>query len=146
MTSTTTKRSLDLLRKHGYFVDVVEKWISFPERINGHPTGKVMRVKRDCFSGFDLIAIRATKQGTLYVQTTTTQNQAARIAKVQALDVTVALLQAHNRVHVHGWKKLAKTGRWECTVTALTLSGDDRLETQSHPAAHVYGLPQLVEP
>lgn len=113
---TCTKRSLDLLRRHGYIAAVTEQNVHIPDR--EHP-GKTVMFKRDLWNLADLVAVREDEQGTTYVQTTTTAHQADRIAKVQGLDVARVLLKSGNQIHVHGWMKSRKTGRWTVTVTRI---------------------------
>jgi len=132
---TMTKRSLDYLRKHGYVAAVVEQWIRFPKRENGkmvfHNGQPVMdQTKRDLFNLADIVAIHAPdqhtgiKQGTLFVQSTTIPNQAARIDKIKGVPVAYDILRAGNQIEVHGWAKKGARGArklWQVTVTKLWL-------------------------
>jgi hypothetical protein len=117
---TMTKRSLDWLKRDGYTVAVVEKWISYPERKNGCPTGKTLRIKQDAYGFCDIIAVKPGIPGTLYVQTTSRDNQAARRAKILEAEAVPAIIRSGNTVHVHGWalagargaRKLWKVSIW----------------------------------
>lgn len=125
---TTTQRSTDLLKRHGFSACVVEQTIRYPERVNGHPTGKMHVFKRDAFNAFDIIAISPKQNGTSYIQTTTTAHQAERLLKIQEIAVVKDILIAKNRVFVHGWKLAGARGErklWQCTITELTLFRDE---------------------
>jgi hypothetical protein len=122
--------SMDYLRKQGYAVAVTETWLTFPERKNGVPTGKTVRIKRDLWNIADMIAFQPMTDEVILVQTTTTDNQAARVAKIRGLVRTneslncarIARKWLHatsRRIVVHGWKKSLKSKRWECTVTEI---------------------------
>jgi hypothetical protein len=116
---TMTKRSMDWLRSQGYSVAIVERWFDFPERKNGFPTGKLIKQRMDCFGFADLVAVKPGIPGTLYVQTTSRDNQAARRAKILEADAVPAILKSSNRVHVHGWAKGGARGErklWKVSV------------------------------
>ena len=93
-----TERSLALLRKEGWHVEVVEKWNSFT------------KTRKDLFGFIDLLAIR--KGETLAVQTTSGSNMGARISKIANHEHVGKVRDAGWRIEVHGWRKL-KTG-WAC--------------------------------
>ena len=97
-----TVRSLAMLRARGYVCKVVEHW-------NPHA-----KIRQDLW-GCDIIAVRRGVPPTL-VQTTTASNQAARIAKLQALPSTAFLLRAGWEIVVHGWKSRG------CDETAMRLA------------------------
>lgn len=102
--SSPTVRSLALLRKRGYYAEVVERWLPFA------------RVRKD-FAGFiDILALRPGE--VLGVQTTSDSNVSARVNKITEHDNWPTVQQAGIRVTVHGWKKNAK-GRWECREVEL---------------------------
>ena len=113
---TTTTRSTKWLRDRGYSVSNVEKWISFPDRANGN---KIIRMRQDCFGFADLVAVKSDVVGTLYVQTTSRGNQSARRNKILASPDASNILQAGNRIHVHGWGQVGERGKrklWEVFV------------------------------
>jgi hypothetical protein len=117
--TTMTKRSLDYLRDQGYEVAVVERWFDFPERKNGFPTGKMIKQRMDCFGFADLVAVHMDKPGTLYIQTTSRDNQAARRQKILESRSIVPILRSGNRVHVHGWAKGGARGArklWKVSI------------------------------
>jgi hypothetical protein len=141
---TTTQLSLNHLRKQGYACAVTETWLQFPERKNGVPTGKMVRIKRDLFMVADLLAFNPMTDEVMLVQTTTTGHQANRVAKIRGLDrskdsleiARVARKWLHStsrRIVVHGWLKSAKSNRWELTVTEIqeedVVSVPDETET-----------------
>lgn len=92
-----TQRSMDLLRKQGYTVYVVEHYNAFA------------KVRRDLFGFIDIVAIHPAERGVLGVQTTTGSNLAARETKAQALPAYKLWLECGNAIEFHGWRKL-KTG------------------------------------
>ncbi len=79
-------------------------------------------MRRDLYNCFDLISAKADENGTTYIQTTTRDNQAARIKKVIESPYTGVLLSSGNRVIVHGWAKTGGRGQrklWKVTVTEI---------------------------
>lgn len=98
--SSPTSRSLELLRKRGWRVDVVERRLgSF--------------VTKDLFGFIDLLAIK--DEEVLAVQTTSSSNVAARVKKIGSVDLEGALADVRKlgwSIHVHGWAK--RKGRWTC--------------------------------
>lgn len=121
--SSPQQRSRDWLKKSGYHIGTVEMWLTFPERINGRATGKMIRTKRDLFNFADLVAIKPDESGTLYIQTTTTANQAARAAKVLDNPIVKDILKSGNRIHIHGWAQVGPRGKrklWKVTITEVT--------------------------
>src|SRR3954468_11417614 len=98
---TPSSRSTTLLRGEGWLVDVTEKRL--PRCF----------ISVDLYHAFDLVGIRADRAGVLGVQVTTTSNQAARWQKLVANDAVRVWLLAGNAVELHGWKKSARSGRWE---------------------------------
>ena len=98
MTISPTQRSLALLRKDGWTVDVTERWIPG------------MNVRKDFLGFVDLIALRGGE--TLAVQATSDNggNMAARVAKIKASPNLPIVLAAGWAVCVLGWRK--KANRW----------------------------------
>ena len=117
--TTTTPRSVKWLRDRGYCVANVEQWLTFPERKFGKPTGKTIRIRKDCFGFCDLAACHPDENGTLYIQTTTRANQSARRNKILLSPDAATLLRAKNRIHVHGWAQMGGSGKrklWEVSI------------------------------
>ena len=112
---TPTGLSLALLRKAGYAVDIVERWLKIP--------GK--NVRRDLFHCIDLIAVRSGESGVLGVQVTSLANVSTRIVKAKQQPELRTWLAAGNRFEVHGWTKRA--GRWR--VKRVAIHGTDLAET-----------------
>jgi hypothetical protein len=96
---TPTARSLDLLRRNGYVVDVVERWIPGAN------------IRRDLFHFGDLLAVHPTQREIVIVQCTTLSNLPARVAKIKRIPELSGLLAAGVRVQVHGWAR--RGGRWQ---------------------------------
>lgn len=112
MAASPTELTLRELRRQGYLAAVVEKW-------NPHA-----RIRQDLFGVVDVLAVGldATDSapgrapGTLAVQATSSSNCAARLAKLRSEELApvVARLRAAGwRVEVWGWRKGAKSRRWE---------------------------------
>lgn len=99
-----TQRSLAYLRKLGYHAQVVEKYNPFA------------RVRQDLFGIIDIVAVHPEEKGVLGVQTTTSSHLSSRIGKAHKNKILPIWLLAENRMDFHGWKKSAKTGRWEVTI------------------------------
>lgn len=114
-----TARSLKLLRKSGYFAEVVEKW---------NPWSKT---RRDLFGAFDVLGIHSQRQEFLFVQCTTVTNISARLAKVRAAWATPGLLKAGAKVAVWGW--FQRNGRWQ--VKRIEVRGED-LDAETLVAPH----------
>ena len=96
---TPTQRSLAQLRADGWTAEVVEKW-------NPHA-----RIRQDLFGFVDILAIRDGE--TLAVQTTSGDHVAERCRKIAEHPTVAAVREAGWAIHVHGWRKSAKTRRWE---------------------------------
>jgi carbonic anhydrase len=100
MATSPTQRSLQRLRQMGYRASVVEHW-------NPHA-----KCRQDLFGFVDILAVHQNE--TLAVQTTSSDNVAARVRKIRDSAALEAVLQAGWRVQVHGWRK--RGTRWECRV------------------------------
>ena len=105
--SSPTQRSLKYMRKEGYTVDVVERWI--PKA----------NVRKDLFGCIDLVALHPGIQGVIGIQTTSYTNISARIKKILANEIMILWLNAGNLLFVHGWKK-KKNGRYELITRQIT--------------------------
>ena len=105
-----TQRSLKALRERGYTAAVTEHWNAYS------------KVRQDLFGFIDILAISGDI--TLAVQTTSSTNVAARVAKILANPKAKAWCDTLNRqLVVHGWSKKGPRGKrklWECReVTVL---------------------------
>lgn len=96
--SSPTQRSLAYLRKQGWTVCIVEKWIEQAQK------------RVDAFGFGDLLACKPTGEIAL-VQTTTAANMAARKAKIYAIPQAAVWSQAGGKVILHGWAKRGPRGK-----------------------------------
>jgi hypothetical protein len=99
--TSPTQRTLKHMRELGCpLVAVVEKW-------NPHA-----RIRQDLFGVIDIVAITAEGE-TIGIQACAGAggDVAARVRKIAESDALPALLHAHWRVVVHGWRKNS-AGRW----------------------------------
>ena len=106
--TSPTQRTLAYLRKQGWTVGVVEKWIP-----------QTMR-RVDFLGGIDLIAVREGE--TLGVQATSTANASARVKKLRELPTMQTWKSAGNKLWVIGWAKRGRAGKrklWTPTITEL---------------------------
>jgi hypothetical protein len=92
-----TKRTLDEMRKRGYLCAVVEKF------------NKFAGVTQDLYGFIDVLCCGDGE--IVGVQTTSSDNMAARIDKIANHENTAAVRKAGMRLLVHGWRKNAE-GRW----------------------------------
>jgi hypothetical protein len=99
MKTSPTQLSLKQLRKTCDAVQVVEKW-------NPHA-----RIRQDLFGFIDIIALRGRE--TIAVQSTSWKNVSSRVSKIEASPMAGAVREAGWSIIVHGWRKSAKTGRYE---------------------------------
>jgi translation initiation factor IF-1 len=112
---TPTQRSLAHLRAlAGEMVGVVERRLPYTH------------VTVDLFGFSDLVAIIPGIPGTVYVQTTSGANVAARLSKMRNEPIASrvrACLAAGNTVMVHGWARRGPRGKrklWELREVVLT--------------------------
>ena len=96
--TSPTARSLAVLRERGYIAEVVERWNPYA------------RVRQDLFNCIDIVALRHGEL--LGVQTTTTGNMGARVAKILAEPAMLAWVNAGGTLVVHGWAKRGKAKVW----------------------------------
>lgn len=99
-TSLTLKR----LRRQGYAVGIVERWIA------------QARVRKDLFGCIDLIAAKAG-ESVLGVQATALSCISARIANARALAELGSWLATGARFQVWGWGKI--NGRWHPRIVEV---------------------------
>jgi hypothetical protein len=98
MATSPTQLSLKRLRELGYEAAVVEKW-------NPHA-----KIRQDLFGCIDILALDESGRS-IWVQTTSASNMAARRTKLKANDI-LPRLAMRGKVLLHGWKKV--NGRWLC--------------------------------
>lgn len=104
---TPTQRTLAELRRQGFLAGVVERW-------NPHA-----RVRQDLFGIVDVLAVSAA--GTLAIQATSGAHVAARLAKLREAPALPQVLAAGWRLEVWGWRKSAKSRRWELRRELVSL-------------------------
>lgn len=108
-----TARTLAWFRKRGYECGVTEHWVKHP--------GMRMGVRKDLFGFIDVVAIGDS--GTIGVQATSRDNIASRVRKIEGIPAAKLWLSAGNRIVVIGWRKNAKSNRWEPRLTEAMLIG-----------------------
>jgi hypothetical protein len=99
-----TARSLVLLRRDGWLVQVVEHFNHFSKR------------RADLFGFADVLAV-LPGAGVLAVQATSAANHSARIRKALSLPALRTWLRAGCRFEVWSWGK--RDGRWAVRKTAI---------------------------
>lgn len=112
--ASPTSRTMDLLRREGYFCKIVERW---------NPYAKV----RIDLWGADILSFRLGHP-VLLIQCTTQSNAAARIHKVCAIPEVKCWVQNGGSFQVWGWRKLKKGKRhlWEVDKRPITLEMIDQ--------------------
>jgi hypothetical protein len=108
-----TGRSMKLFRQWGFRVDIVERWIEID--------GKKFR--KDCFGGFDLLAVDPRERQTWLVQCTSAANLSSRVKKVRSLPVVADLLRAGLKIECWGWEKLEADGVWRVRRVDILADG-----------------------
>jgi hypothetical protein len=89
MSKSPTQRSLEEMRKRGYFCWVVEYWHSFS------------KTRRDLWGFADLLCLREGE--VVAVQTTSASHVAERIKKIADHENVGHVRKAGVRILVHGW-------------------------------------------
>ena len=120
MTTSSTQRSLKLLRERGYMAAVTEHW-------NPHA-----RLRQDLFGFVDIVAV-SRLYGIIAVQTTSGANMAARIDKIRESVHAKVWLDADGTILVHGWRKVGARGArklWECREVRLAWNGTEIVEVE----------------
>jgi len=92
LSSSPTQRTLELFRKHGHQIEVVERWVPGAN------------IRKDLFGFVDLVSIHEGK--TYGIQATSTSNISARQKKIAESDLLEPLLQAGWIILVIGWSKI----------------------------------------
>jgi len=142
---TPRARSKTYLESLGYVVTPVEQAVKFPDRnkrrcqVCGNTP--VITILRDAFNFGDLLAYRPGEIA--LIQTTSTANQASRVAKILGLIEADGWLKANGKIFVHGWALEGARGtrkRWTVTIQEIRL--DDSAPTALEP---VTGQPSQVD-
>lgn len=95
--STPTQRTIALLRKSGWTVAIVERWVPHA------------RKKIDLFGLIDILAIRPGQ--VMGVQTTSGSNHAAHVSKALAEPRLKRWLEAGGRFVIWSWSKKGARGK-----------------------------------
>lgn len=109
--TSPTQRSLNKLRKEGWEVHIVEKWIpQARRRIDVFGFGDLL--------GYHVFDFRLAPYTTTLFQVTSGSNFSARKKKILENEKAKGWLQAGNGICLHGWRKLkdkeTKKYKWEC--------------------------------
>lgn len=96
---TPTARTLAYLRRGGFTVDVVERWLPRVGR------------RKDFLGCIDILACRRGETGVLAIQATTLANVSARVAKSRGQGALSVWLSSGQRFEVWGWHKSGD--RWQ---------------------------------
>jgi hypothetical protein len=102
-----TSRTLDHLRRCGFVVEVVERWIPGAN------------IRKDFLGCIDLISFHRSRPGIIGIQATSSSNLAARLAKAKSRPELAAWLRAGGSFQVWGWK--LAMGRWEPRILEVTV-------------------------
>ena len=111
---TPSARTTQRLRRQGYLVDIVERWLEIPARA-GQPAKKF---RKDCFGAADLLAAHPLDRRILLVQATTAAHVSHRLEKVRTLPSLRAWLQAGGRFEIWGWSQ-DEAGNWQVRIVEL---------------------------
>lgn len=107
---TPTQRTLKLLRDMGYHAHVVERWVAQArKRIDVAGFGDILAWRVGAWSATGLYVSSTIA----LIQTTTTDNAAAREKKIQTecADAARAWQSAGGRIVVIGWSKKGERGK-----------------------------------
>jgi hypothetical protein len=105
-----TARSMAMLKRDGWTVGIVERWIAQVGR------------RSDLFGFADLLAIRANDKP-LLLQVTTAGHVSDRLAKCRREPNVRTWLRTGSALAIHGWHKVA--GKWTCRVVPIVLDDCD---------------------
>lgn len=114
--ASPTARSLQELKKRGYYAQVVEKFNSF------------IKIRIDLFNCIDIVAVKGNENGVLGIQATTSAHTSERVKKALPIPALRAWLTAGNRFSVWGYSKKGAKGErklWELKEIPITLDDLD---------------------
>jgi len=104
---TPTARSLKKLRDDGYFADVCERWLTFPDKKD--PT-KMIRIRKDWLGFADIIGVHPT-WGFIAVQATDLTSVSKHIHKIEHMESVRAFVRAGGIVAIYGWGLKGPAGK-----------------------------------
>jgi hypothetical protein len=107
--SSPTQLSLNKLRKDGYTVSLVEKWV--PQTPAGF---KGAIIRKDVWGFGDILAVKISESSVVLVQTTSKANISSRLNKIKQIPEAGIWLASGNRILVHGWAQKKGSNRWLC--------------------------------
>jgi hypothetical protein len=107
MAMTPMRRSLELMRGRGFLCAITEHWNHFAN------------IRQDLFGFGDILCVSKTNCATVILQTTSASNVSARCKKIRESEELSILKHAGWKIIVHGWRKSAKTKKWECREVEL---------------------------
>lgn len=107
--SSPTQLSLNKLRKDGYTVSLVEKWV--PQTAAGFK-GPILR--KDVWGFGDILAVKIHESAVILLQTTSRSNISSRLAKIKEIPEAGIWLASGNRIVIHGWSQKKGHRRWIC--------------------------------
>lgn len=108
-----------LLRKEGYIVGIVERWLPAVER------------RSDLFGFADLIAAHPFTRSIMLIQVTSAANVSARLSKSRSKPELAVWIRAGGAFEVHGWKQV--DGRWRVRRVAVQLQDIDLTSVETQP-------------
>ena len=103
--TSPTQRSLEYLREEGYLPWVVEYWNPFA------------RVRKDLWGWCDILAL---KEGEVLAVQVTASGVSSRIKKIQESETISWVRKANIKIHVHGWRKSLKTGKYVLRIEDIS--------------------------
>ena len=105
------------LRKQGFIVAVVEKWLRKIDR------------RQDLWRFGDVLAVNAQRKEFLIVQCTSIRNVASRLAKARRQPELEQWLLAGGRFEVHGWTAAGRVKRVEIRAADMQDRKSTRLNS-----------------
>lgn len=105
--TSPTQRTLSLCKRNGIEAGIVEKW-------NHHA-----HIRQDLFGFIDIVAMNGGN--VIGIQATSGSNVSARVKKILANPKALLWLRSGGLLYVHGWRKPAKSRRWECREVEITV-------------------------
>lgn len=112
---TPTQRTLAALKKQSVICQVVEKWNPYGGARK--PDGTAVGNRVDLFGIIDIISL---DNGIVGIQATSGSNIWSRVNKAMMEPRLLEWMKSGGRFEVWGWRKLARTKRWEVRKVRAT--------------------------